>query len=103
MSAKHIKQEDFAAEVLQAPGTVLVDFFAPWCGPCQNFSPVIDEVAARHPEVKVVKLNVDEAQTVAQQHDIMSIPTLMLFKNGRKVSESVGLLPVEQVESLLEP
>ena len=101
MSTKVITNENFAEEVLQAKGTVLLDFWAEWCGPCRALGPIIEEVAADHPEVKVGKVNVDEQQALAQQFGIMSIPTLVVFKDGKKVNESLGLMPKAQVESLL--
>lgn len=101
MSAIVITKENFEAEVLKANGTVLVDFWATWCGPCRMLSPIVDQVAEEHPEVKVGKVNVDEQPELAQQFDIMSIPTLLVFRNGQKVNESVGLIPKEKVESLL--
>lgn len=101
MSAIIITKENFEAEVLKASGTVLIDFWATWCGPCRMLSPIVDQVAAEHPEVKVGKINVDEQPELAQQFDIMSIPTLLVFRNGQKVNESVGLIPQEKVEALL--
>ena len=101
MSAIVITKENFEAEVLKASGTVLVDFWATWCGPCRMLSPIVDQVADEHPDVKVGKINVDEQPELAQQFDIMSIPTLLVFRNGQKVNESVGLIPKEKVESLL--
>ncbi len=101
MSTKVITSENFAEEVLQAKGTVLLDFWAEWCGPCRALGPVIEEVAVEHPEVKVGKVNVDEQQALAQQFGIMSIPTLVVFKDGKKVNEALGLMPKAQVESLL--
>ena len=101
MSTKVITGANFNEEVLQAKGTVLLDFWAAWCGPCQALGPIVEEVAATHPEVKVGKVNVDEEQSLAQQFGIMSIPTLMVFKDGKKVNEALGLMPREQVESLL--
>lgn len=101
MSAIVITKENFEAELLKASGTVLIDFWATWCGPCRMLSPIVDQVAAEHPEVKVGKINVDEQPELAQQFDIMSIPTLLVFRNGQKVNESVGLIPQEKVEALL--
>ena len=101
MSAIVITKKNFEAEVLKASGTVLIDFWATWCGPCRMLSPIVDQVAAEHPEVKVGKINVDEQPELAQQFDIMSIPTLLVFRNGQKVNESVGLIPQEKVEALL--
>ena len=101
MAALVITTENFDSEVLKAEGTVLVDFWATWCGPCRMLSPIVDEVASEHPDVKVGKINVDEQPELAQQFGIMSIPTLLVFKNGEKVQESVGLIPKEKVEALL--
>ncbi|WP_270400301.1 thioredoxin [Mitsuokella multacida] len=101
MAAIVITKENFNSEVLKAEGTVLVDFWATWCGPCRMLSPIVDEVASEHPDVKVGKINVDEQPELAQQFGIMSIPTLLVFKNGEKVQESVGLIPKEKVEALL--
>ena len=101
MAAIVITKENFDREVLKAEGTVLVDFWATWCGPCRMLSPIVDEVASERPDVKVGKINVDEQPELAQQFGIMSIPTLLVFKNGEKVQESVGLIPKEKVEALL--
>ena len=99
--ATTITKDNFSAEVLEAPGTVLLDFWASWCGPCRMLSPILDQVAAEHSEIKLGKINVDEQPELAQQFDVMSIPTLVVYKNGQKVNETVGLMPKEQVESLL--
>ena len=101
MAAIVITKENFDSEVLKAEGTVRVDFWATWCGPCRMLSPIVDEVASERPDVKVGKINVDEQPELAQQFGIMSIPTLLVFKNGEKVQESVGLIPKEKVEALL--
>ena len=101
MATTVITKDNFQSEVLNQQGTVLIDFWAEWCGPCRMLSPVIDEVAAENPAVKVGKVNVDEQQELAAQFGIMSIPTLLVFKNGKKVNESLGLIPKEQVEKLL--
>ena len=102
MEAIPITNENFQAEVLDAKGTVLIDFWAPWCGPCRMLSPLIDEVAAAHSEVKVGKINGDEQQELAAQFGVMSIPTLVVFKDGQKVNESVGLIPKENIETLIQ-
>ncbi|SHK63505.1 thioredoxin [Selenomonas ruminantium] len=101
MATTVITKDNFQSEVLDQPGTVLIDFWAEWCGPCRMLSPIIDEVAAGNPAVKVGKVNVDEQQELAAQFGIMSIPTLLVFKNGQKVNESLGLIPKEQVEKLI--
>lgn len=96
-----ITKENFDAAVLQAKGTVLLDFWATWCGPCRMLSPIVDQVAAEHADLKVGKVNVDEQPELASQFNVMSIPTLIVFKDGQKVNESVGLIPKESVEALL--
>ena len=96
-----ITKENFDAEFLQAKGTVLLDFWATWCGPCRMLSPIVDQVAAEHADLKVGKVNVDEQPELASQFNVMSIPTLIVFKDGQKVNESVGLIPKESVEALL--
>lgn len=102
MTTTIITKDNFQAEVLDFPGTVLIDFWADWCGPCRMLSPVIDEVAAANPNVKVGKVNVDDEQELSAQFNIMSIPTLLVFKNGKKAGESIGLIPKEQVEKLIQ-
>ena len=101
MATTVITKDNFQSEVLDYSGTVLIDFWADWCGPCRMLSPVIDEVAAENPAIKVGKVNVDAEQELAAQFGIMSIPTLLGFKNGQKSGESVGLIPKEQVEKLI--
>ena len=101
MATTVITKDNFQSEVLDYSGTVLIDFWADWCGPCRMLAPVIDEVAAENPAIKVGKVNVDAEQELAAQFGIMSIPTLLVFKNGQKSGESVGLIPKEQVEKLI--
>ena len=101
MKPQVITKDNFDAEVLNAKGTVLIDFWASWCGPCRMLSPIVDEVAEEHPDVKVGKINIDEEPGLAQQFNVMSIPTLMVFRNGEKIKESVGVVPKEQIESLI--
>jgi thioredoxin 1 len=101
MATTIITKDNFKAEVLDYKGTVLVDFWADWCGPCRMLSPIIDEVAAENPGIKVGKINVDEQQELSAQFGIMSIPTLLVFKDGKKISESIGLIPKEQIEKMI--
>ena len=102
MATTILTNDNFQTEVLDFSGTVLIDFWAEWCGPCRMLSPIIDEVAAENPQVKVGKVNVDQQQELAAQFNIMSIPTLVVFKNGTKAGESVGLIAKEQVENLIK-
>ncbi len=102
MATTVITKDNFPAEVLDFSGTVLIDFWADWCAPCRMLSPIIDEVADGNPQVKVGKVNVDQQQELAAQFGVMSIPTLVVFKNGQKAGESVGLIPKEQVENLIK-
>ena len=101
MATTVITKDNFQSEVSDYSGTVLIDFWAEWCGPCRMLSPIVDEVAAENPAIKVGKVNVDAEQELAAQFGIMSIPTLLVFKNGQKSGESVGLIPKEQVEKLI--
>ena len=101
MATAIITKDNFKSEVLEHKGTVLVDFWADWCGPCRMLSPIIDEVAAENPGIKVGKINVDEQQELSAQFGIMSIPTLLVFKDGKKISESIGLIPKEQIEKMI--
>lgn len=87
-----LTQENFQKEVLEAKGTVLVDFWAAWCGPCQMLSPVVDEVAEEAQGIKVGKVNIDEQPDLAAQFNVMSIPTLVLFKDGKATEQSVGVV-----------
>lgn len=101
MSVKTITKENFNQEVLSSDKPVLVDFWAEWCMPCRMLSPVVDEVANENSAVSVGKINVDEQPELAAQFGVMSIPTLIVFKNGEAVQRSVGVIPKAQVEALL--
>ncbi len=101
MAVMTITKENFTREVVQSDKPVLVDFWASWCGPCQMMGPVVEEVAAEHDELKVGKINVDEQQELASNFGIMSIPTLMVFRDGKAVQQAVGFRSKEQVLELL--
>lgn len=102
MSVLHINKENYQNEVLGSDKPVLVDFFASWCGPCKMLSPVIEAFAEDYPQYKVCKINVDEEQELAQQYGVMSIPTLVVIKNGEVAQKAVGYRRKEQLLELLE-
>ncbi len=97
-----VNKDSFRKEVLESEKTVLVDFWAAWCGPCRMLSPVIDEIAAENPEIKVVKINVDEQPELAQQFKIMTIPSLLVFKNGELVNQSAGVKPKQLILQMVK-
>lgn len=98
MSLIHVNEENFAA--VQS-GKVLLDFYADWCGPCRMIAPLLEQVAAEHPEVTVAKINVDEAPALAQRFGVASIPMLVVLQDGQVVNQAVGARPKEQIEQLL--
>lgn len=99
--ANKVNTQNFQELVLNSAKPVLVDFYADWCGPCKMLTPVIEQIAAESDAYEVYKLNVDEAPEIAAKYGVMSIPTLMVFKNGQVVNKSVGLVPKAAVEKLL--
>ncbi len=102
MAVIEITAENFEAEVLNSDKPVLLDFWAVWCGPCMMLSPLVDEVAQEHPEIKVGKVNTDEQMALAQRFKIAAIPALFVVKDGEVVNKSVGAIPKEQIEALIK-
>ena len=102
MAALKITKENFQSEVLEAKETVLVDFWASWCGPCKMIGPIIDQIADERSDIKVGKINVDEEQELAVQFKVMSIPTLLVFKDGKVVNQSLGAKPKAAILAMLD-
>lgn len=101
MAALNITKQNFQEEVMNSDKKVLIDFWASWCGPCRIVSPVIEEIAAERPDIKVCKVNVDEEQELAAAFQVMSIPALVVMENGKVVNQAVGARPKAQILSLL--
>lgn len=97
MSVLKITSNNFNEEVLNSEKTTIVDFYADWCGPCKMMSPIIDEIAEENNNIKVGKLNVDEAQNIAVSYNVMSIPTIIIFKNGKENKRFVGVTNKENI------
>jgi len=101
MSAININKNNFQNEVLNSDKKVLLDFWAPWCGPCRMVVPIVEEIAGERPDIKVGKINVDEEAELASQFGIMSIPTLVVIKDGEIVNQAVGARAKEEILALL--
>lgn len=101
MAVLTVTNNNFENEVLKSEKAVLIDFWAPWCGPCRRMSPIVDEIAEEHPEFLVGKVNVDEEGELAAKFGIMSIPTLLVLKNGQVSGKIVGLRPKAEIVELL--
>ena len=102
MAIVTVTDANFESEVLKSDKPVLIDFWAAWCGPCRMVSPVVDEIAKENPHIKVGKINVDEQPSLAQKYGIMSIPTLMLFKEGRMAQTIIGVRPKDAILQMLK-
>jgi thioredoxin 1 len=98
-----VTDNNFTAEVLEADGPVLVDFWAPWCGPCRVVAPVLEEIASERENLKIVKLNTDENPETSAKYQVLSIPTMILFKGGQPVHTVIGAYPKKKLEQELEP
>ncbi|MGZ4200669.1 MAG: thioredoxin [Thermoleophilaceae bacterium] len=98
-----VTDDNFQAEVLESETPVLVDFWAPWCGPCRIIAPSLEEINEEQDNIRVVKLNVDENQLTAAKYEVMSIPTLIVFKNGEPAKKIIGAMPKKRLEAELAP
>ena len=101
MSVIHVNKNNYGQEDLNSDKPVLLDFWAPWCGPCRLVGPILDEIAAERSDMKVCKINVDEEQELATQFGVMSIPTLVVMKNGQVVNQAIGARPKAQILAML--
>lgn len=102
MSVLHINRESFEKIIAQDGKTVLVDFWATWCGPCRMITPVLEEVAKERPDVTVCKVDVDEERELALEYGVSSIPTLLVFRDGKVVNQSIGAMPKERILAMLQ-
>ncbi len=101
MNIVTVTDESFQNDVLDFKGTVLVDFWAAWCGPCRMLAPILEQLAEENPQIRIAKVNVDEQPKLGNKFNIMSIPTVMIFKDGQLVNTSVGLRPKEDFQQYL--
>ena len=102
MEVLKVTSENFEEEVLKSDKTVLIDFYADWCGPCKMLSPIIESVANENEDIKVVKINVDNAQDLAIEYQVMSIPTIGVIKDGQEVNRTVGVVSKSQIEEMVK-
>ena len=102
MSIVHVNKSNFEDEVIKSDRVVLLDFFASWCGPCRMLSPILDKIAAEHPEYKICKINVDEEGELAERFEVMSIPSLFVIRNGEVADAALGALPEAQILAMLK-
>lgn len=102
MEVLKVTSENFEEEVLKSDKTVLIDFYADWCGPCKMLSPIIEAVANENKDIKVVKINVDNAQDLAIEYQVMSIPTIVVIKSGQEVNRTVGVVSKSQIEEMVK-
>ena len=101
MSVHHITKENFEQEILKSEKPVVLDFWADWCGPCNQLTPIIEELAAAHPELKVATVHVDQQRELAKQHKVFSIPTLVIYKDGQITARASGVRPAGEILNLI--
>lgn len=99
--AEILNKDTFESQVLNGTGKTVVDFFATWCGPCRMLSPILEEVESEHPEVRFVKVDIDESPELAEKYGVVSVPTLMKFVDGAPAATSIGLLPKDELETFI--
>ena len=97
-----VTEKNFEEEVLKSEKTVLIDFYADWCGPCKMLSPIVEQVAEENDKIKVVKINIDQEENLAVEYQIVSIPTLVVIKNGKEIKRSVGVIDKEKILNLVK-
>ena len=102
MSVLHIDKNTFEAEILKSDKPVLLDFYADWCGPCRMVAPILEQLAAEHPEYKIAKVNVDQQPELAEAFEVMSIPSLFVIKDGQIVNQATGARPKAQLLAMLK-
>lgn len=102
MEVIKVTSQNFEEEVIKSEKLVLVDFYADWCGPCKMLSPIVDQIAEENSDIKVVKVNVDDSQDLAMKYQVMSIPTLVVIKEGKEINRSVGLRDKSEILNMIK-
>jgi len=102
MSVLEISKDTFEAEVIQSEKPVLVDFFATWCGPCRMLAPVLEQIAKDNTDIKVLKIDIDKDPQLAEKYDVMSVPTLFAFKDGKVINQSLGVRPMQDILNMFK-